>query len=286
VRRVLLAGVLAAACLMLSGCLKIDISLTVNRDDTVSGSIILGIDKRVAGLTGQTEEQLARSMMENSQLPRGARNEPYSDDTFVGARVVYDKVPLADFNAGSSDPDGLRITHVDGRYRVTGVIDLSEVDFSNPAISNFADTFQARIAITMPGKVLEHNGTLDGRTVTWNPKPGDRLEMLAVSEEAGLFGWTTDRWLLVGGVAVTCCLLVTLVLAGLIFWMLRRSRRSAPVDDAPVPPPGEGPPVEGPPVEGPTGTAVWPPVSDSAGGPPPSEHSPGPTEDPSGPPRW
>lgn len=280
-RRVLLAGVLAAACLLLSGCLKIDISLTVNRDDTVSGSIILGIDKRVAGLTGQTEEELARSMTENSQLPRGARNEPYSDDTFVGVRVVYDNVSLSEFNIGSTDPDGLRITHADGKYRVTGVLDLSEVDFSNPAISNFADTFQARIAVTMPGKVLEHNGTLDGRTVTWNPKPGDRLEMLAVSEEAGLLGWVTDRWLLVGGVAVTCCLLVTLVLAGLIFWMLRRSRRSAPVEEAPAPPPGEGPTGTAP-----AGQALWPPVSDSAGGPPPSEHSPGPTEDPSNPPRW
>jgi hypothetical protein len=256
-RRVLLAGVLAVACLLLTGCLKIDVALTVNRDDTVSGTAILAVDKRVAELTGQSEEQLVRSMIENSRLntATGTHTEPYSDSTFVGVRVIYDHAPLTEVNPGTPDSDALRIVHADERYTVSGVLDLSNLDLTNPALRNLGASLQVRIAITMPGRVLEHNGSLNGRTVTWQPKAGERLVLHAVSQEAGLFGFLTGRGLLVGGIGVTCCLFVTLILAGLIFWLLRRSGNAGPANG-------------------------------SAEAPPPSEHSPAPTADPSNPPPW
>jgi hypothetical protein len=246
-------------CLVLTGCLKIDIGLTVHGNDTVSGSAILGIDKRVVALTGQSEDEIIRSMTENSdtQLPPGARTEQYRDDTFIGVRVIFDNVTLADFNSDSTGPGDLRIEHTEGQFRVTGNVDLSDVDMSDPALSNIAGSFQTRVAITMPGRVVEHNGSLSGRTVTWHPAAGEITEIRAVSAEPlRLLGRDIDRPWHVALAAVlglgTC--LVFLVAAGLlIFWLVRRNRRAATA-------PAEGPP--------------------------PSAHSPGPTGDPSNPPPW
>ena len=46
-RAVALAG---AAVVLLSGCLKLDINLTVRSDDKVDGTFIVGVDKQVAAL--------------------------------------------------------------------------------------------------------------------------------------------------------------------------------------------------------------------------------------------
>jgi len=258
-RRFVAAGLLAAVCFLLTGCLKIDIGLTVHGNDTISGSAVLAIDRRVAALTGQTEDEIIQSMTENSrtQLPPGARTERYSDDTFIGVRVVFDNMSLSTFNSGSAGPEDLRIVHTEGQFRVTGSVDLSEVDISSPATQSIADSFQTRVAVTMPGRVVEHNGELDGRTVTWHPKAGERTELRAISNEPTRFlGLDVQRpWHLVAILGICLCSLFVLAAVILVVFLVRRGTRSA------------------------TG-------SGSAEVPPPSEHSPAPTTDPTNPPQW
>jgi hypothetical protein len=254
---VVAAGLLAAVCFLLTGCLKIDIGLTVHSNDTVSGSAVLAIDRRVAALTGQTEDEIIRSMTENSatQLPPGARTERYTDETFIGVRVIFDNMSLSTFNSGSAGPEDLRILHADGQFRVTGSMDLSEVDLSSPGNQSLADSFQTRVAVTMPGRVIEHNGELDDRTVTWHPKAGERTDMRVVSEESsGFLG--IDRlqpWhVVVALLGAGLCLVLVAAVVILVIWLVRRSR----------------------------------PATGSAEVPPPSAHSPAPTTDPTNPPPW
>jgi hypothetical protein len=85
------------------------------------------------------------------------------------------------------------------------------------------------LAITFPGAVLEHNGELEDRTVTWDL---DDLE----DESEGLFAQSRIGggfpWAIVGGV------LLALLVAGAVVWRIRDAR------PRPVPVPSSTPVVE------------------------------------------
>src|SRR5215217_729336 len=203
----------------LSGCMKVDAQLVIHEDDTVSGSVVLALDKRLAGLTGKSEDQLVDSIgVDADKIAHGAATEPYSDAGFVGHRIVFTGTPLSDFH-GTGDHDSLTLTH-DGRsYLLNGVVDLRTVNLADPAVQRFADLFTFRISITFPGEVVEHNGVLDGRTVTWSPKPGQSSELHARAEEPGITWWP---WALGAGV------FIVVIAAALLVWVL--SRRRAPAE--------------------------------------------------------
>ncbi|WP_157545164.1 LppM family (lipo)protein [Hamadaea tsunoensis] len=211
--RTAFALAVAALLFALTGCMKIDAQLTVGADDTVSGTIVMGVDKRLAGLTGQTEDQLVASMgLDTAKLPTGATVEKYADDGFVGRKIVFSGTPLKDFT-GTGDKDTFSIVHSGHEYVFNGVVNLSLVQLDNPAVKPFADMFGVTFAVTFPGKVIEHNGELNGRTVTWKPKAGQSYAMRARAEEP-----TSTAWILpvvlsgVGVLAVVAIVLV--VLAG------------------------------------------------------------------------
>jgi len=248
-RRSAVLGVLVVCLALLGGCAKVDMELTIHADDTITGSMVVAYDKRMAALTNQSEENLVRSLTDSGRVhvPAGARTEPYSDDVYVGVRVVYDRVTIENSNRAASDPNDLRIAHTGGRYIVSGAMDLTDLDLTNPALQEVADTFQMRIAITMPGRVLTHNGELDDRTVTWRPKAGERTELRAESEESSGFLGLSRQWPTVATIGAAGCLLVVSIVAGLILWRLRRRRQSPSV------------PPAAPPVAVPPRPSMWPP---------------------------
>lgn len=202
----------------LSGCMKVDAQLVVHEDDTVSGSVILAVDKRLATLTGKSENQLVDSLgVDADKIAAGATTEPYSDPSFVGRRIVFSGTPLSDFH-GTGAQDSLTLTH-DGRsYLFNGVVDLRGVNLAEPAVQRFADLFSFQVSIAFPGKVVEHNGVLTGQTVTWTPKAGETLALHARAVEPGITWWP---WALGAGVFV-----IVIAAAGLV-WAVSR-RRTAP----------------------------------------------------------
>ncbi len=202
----------------LSGCVKMDIVLSLD-GDTVSGTMIVGIDKKVLELSGQSEDELVDQLTEDVPDTEGVTAAPYEDDTFIGTKFTLDGVSLDEFNnEGSTSSDDLQITHdADaGRYKVSGVLDLSAASGETPDVE-FAQSVDIKIAITFPGRVISHNGELDGTTVTWQPKAGDKLTMEATASDASSFSW-----LLVVGIAVP----VLLLIAGLVAWFFLRGRSS------------------------------------------------------------
>ena len=71
-RLVLLAG---ATVLLLTGCVKLDVDLTVGDNDTVSGTYIIAIDRSLLQLTGQDADSLYEQLssgFDTSKLPAGA----------------------------------------------------------------------------------------------------------------------------------------------------------------------------------------------------------------------
>jgi hypothetical protein len=171
----------------LAGCMKVDAQVAISADDTVTGSIVMALDKRLAPLTGKSEEQLVSGIsLKPDDIARGTTVEPYQDASFVGRRYVFKDVPLREFHG--TDQVSVTLAH-DGRtYLLNGVADLRTVNLTDPAVQRFASLFSFSVSVTFPGKVVESNGTLSGRTVTWTPKAGESLPMHARAETSG-FTW-------------------------------------------------------------------------------------------------
>ena len=248
---------LALVAFSLTGCMKLDLDMTVNSDDTLDGTVVLALDKSVLKLSGKDPEQAFSSAESGmSDLPEGSRTEVYDDGKYYGKKIVYDDLPLADFNSGK--PGAPSLTHADGKYVFTadlgtGVADLGrQAELMRPFLSGIRITF----AVTFPGEVVEHDSraVVDGRTVRWDLQVGEDNKLRAVAEDSS-FPWPVVA--VVGGV------LGLLVIAGIVVLAVSLSRRQraaqAVVDSAPAypaagppPDPAPAPPADPPPQAYPT----------------------------------
>ncbi|MGH8828722.1 MAG: LppM family (lipo)protein, partial [Jiangellaceae bacterium] len=173
-----------------------------------------------------------------TDLPEGSTSEPYDDGEFVGAKYTFTDAPLSTFDEG--DTEGLHIVHEGDEFILTGALDLSDtatgdLEGLEGMFEGAIEDFDFRISVTFPGEVIEHNGDLDGTTVTWVPQPGDNVELSARAQDSGgAGGLPIWGWILIAAAIVA-------VLAGALFYFSRN--RTKPDDAAPgagayPPPPG------------------------------------------------
>jgi hypothetical protein len=280
-----------ALALLLSACLKLDMSLEVSSDDTVSGSVIFAVQKELLDLAGGSVEDLLGT---DAPLPEGVEGvsvEDYEDSEFAGQRYTLDAVPLEQFNSGDGE-EQLRIAREGDVFTVSGVLDLSSgltgpTGLTGIDPSQFLQGADLRISISFPGDVTDANGQVDGNTVTWRPEIGERLELHATASAVGGGDSNLTTILIIAGIAVVVIAIVVAVVLS-----QRRGRPAVAVaggGDAgtagsgepsmapgarPPAPPGE--PEEPPPPAGPT--AVPPSAP-----PPPPPPEPGPTSEPTDP---
>lgn len=209
---------LLAAAFMLTGCMKIDMNLTIDADkDVIDGSLIFAMDKQVLALSGKSPEESFKDTGQLDDLPKGSRSEIYDDGKFYGRKLFFEQVPFAEFN---STTDGPRISHADGRYVFS--FDAESADLGDAAVLGPAlDSIEYTIAVTFPGNVIERDSKarLEGRTVSWVLKLSEKHELRAVSEEPSSF-----PWLLLGAVAG---LFGLLVVVGIIVLAVRMNKSAA-----------------------------------------------------------
>lgn len=215
VKALALGGIVA---LVLSGCMKLDMNLELQSDDTIDGSMIIAVSRQLAELSGTDPAELAEQMRDEAlsgdEMPEGSEVEVYEDDEFVGSEVTFEGADLDTF----AEDDSLRITRDGDDFVVAGEMDLSDSGMEGLDLTSSVDI---RVAITFPGAVADHNGELDGRTVTWVAEPGEVTTFSARgAAEAGALGALAGSmlWIVVGGVAA-------LVIIGLIVFLVVRSRR-------------------------------------------------------------
>ena len=260
-------GIASALVLALAGCVKMDINLDLQGDDTVDGHMTIAMSQALIEMSGEDPDTLVEQMQSDILDSDGelgeVRVEPYEDDDFVGSTTHFTGADLATF--GSDDADSLSIVRDGDDFVVTGAMDLTGEE--NEQLGAMMGSFDIRIAITFPGAVAEHTGELEGRTVVWTPKMGERNEISARGSAVAGGG--------AGGLPMGVLLAVGLGVLALV--VRNRSRGAeagapalatadgatyAPAADAgtyapgaapgaPVPPPpGHGvPPVAAPPVD-------------------------------------
>ncbi|GIU99928.1 MAG: hypothetical protein KatS3mg014_1544 [Actinomycetota bacterium] len=263
-RRLARLAMLAGLALLLTGCLKLDIDLRIQPDDTVDGAVVFAVAKDLVELGGGSFEDIVQETPFPSDV-EGVRVEEYDDGDFVGQRYVFDGVALEMF-AASPDPDSLRIVREGDTFRVSGALDLAgPTGVTGPDPAALFSSAEIRVAITFPGEVISSNGKVEGTTVVWEPKFGERLEIQATGSaipSGGGFGAMTVALLVVGVVA----------LAAIAALVVTSRRRAAPVAAQA----GEGDALAlAPSAEAPAGGDAPPTAT-----PPPGEETPPPPPPP------
>jgi hypothetical protein len=235
--------------------MQLDMSLTVNTDDTVDGQLLLTADKQILTSDNtRTLEQGFADLRRNIPAMPGGEESVYQDATRYGSLISYKHTPLSRFNSES-----IKLVKDNGTYRLTLPLDPKlyggKVATADPQQqAQFMKAMEFEIQVTFPGRVLDSNGSAVGTTVTWQVKSGaekpDQLFATAeipagvpqASGSASAAGGSGGGfpWLLIIGGAV-----VLAVAAAAVVLLIRRSGGvSGAVDPQPVagsvPPPGAG----------------------------------------------
>lgn len=291
-------GAFVALVFLMTGCIKLNMNLGINSDNTVSGTVEFGVQKELLDLTGQNVQDLLGSDAPFPSNAPGVTVEPFDDGEFAGQQFIFEDVPIEEFNSsgivgasgatgvsgatsGAGAGDTLQIARQGDTFVVTGVLDLSSAlsgatgPFGGTGGAQLFESADIKIAITFPGEVLQApGGEIDGNTVTYVPEFGERLEINATGsavdngEAADVVGGSDSFLpliLIIGGVVLVLLIVVFLVV---------RSRRHKGGGETPsgfgeagsAAAPVAAPP--GAPTEAPPPT---PPMPPAAPPPPPAE---------------
>ncbi|MEU7953667.1 DUF3153 domain-containing protein [Micromonospora chalcea] len=256
---------------ILSGCMQLNLGLTVNDDDTVSGQLLLTAPKSVLKQRNPDPAVAFAELRPNiPSLPPGAETR-YEDATSYGIQITYRKTPLAQFTSES-----VNLVRDDDLYRFALPLDPKKYGGKfgqqDPRQQQAFMTLMAfEISVTFPGRVLDTNGTVTGRSVTWKvvanqPKPSELRAVAqappppATSPAAVVTGDGSFPWL-----PVVAAVVVLLLVAAVVLVLLMRRRRSRGGPDATA---TTGPGVPAGPAPASTGAPAAPDAPTRPAGPP------------------
>ncbi len=254
---------LLALVVLATGCVRVDLAIAVHDDGSGTLSMLMAIDQQLLALTQQSGQAAANpfDQLEQtppSQLPPGAKVEPYQQDGFVGARLTFP------FAAGDDVATTLDQTFAD--VAASAAADVSPAptpgpsdSFQQPGTSPLQDftlrrqsnggwRFQATVPsqipaadsgidpatvktlfkdasftvhLALPGHVTQTNADEQhGNELTWNIDPlGDARTLTAESAPGGGAPTAFN----VAGLVVA-----SLALVGGALWVARRHGRLLP----------------------------------------------------------
>ncbi len=214
-----LAVLAALATVALTGCLRFGADLEVSQDDTVSGTYVVAVKEGTGDTYGVSDKELATSIWEDypqSGVLADATIGGYHQDGYEGIKVTFTDAPLAMF-APTAEEWG--IAHVGDEFVVSGpanstVPDDAAADDAAGDADALADA-EFTVKLTFPGKVSASNGTVAGRSVSWDLAGGpDTLEARASAVP------TKDP-----AVAMSYVVAVVLGVGGLAYWLAGRLAR-------------------------------------------------------------
>lgn len=188
---------------VLSGCVRLDGDLAINgtaseAEDTITGTMVVAVADEWALAHGEDPANLSDAIADElaANPSGGLTGEPYVSDGYTGSTLTFDEVPI-DRLASSTD-GALSITREGERYVVRG--DLSALDpVEGEEDADAGPPWTARLSITFPEEVTDHNGSLDGRTVTWDLDASSEDSTIFATSSVGPVSWISrvPVWLLV-----------------------------------------------------------------------------------------
>ncbi len=206
----------------LSGCVRIISNVTLHENNTASGEMIVAVQEGIGASMGMTDQDFADQLNVDSGVDAmvNAKVTPYKQDGYVGTRITFSDEPIESFTG----VDGT-ITREGDTFVFQGTAPDSSETQSLPEGSGAIAT----ISITFPGAVTDHNGTLDGTTVTWNLLTQTDAPYATGSAIGG--GTNSHIAVIVIAVAIAALVLLALVIVGIV--LLTRRKGGSPADEAP-----------------------------------------------------
>ena len=323
-RRLVVALVVVAAVVVLSGCFRIRDDVTIRADGTGSVAIHAEIDKKALasfydrldaiggrGGSGRVAETIFNPV--DTTFPDGTKVRTTNDAERATADASFDFSGPDDyqrkigqvFQTVSPDPDAtldelgsIEVRRVDGRVDVALDLGSFTANIATLDLSVITDVVgqaaapEAVVTITMPGSILSTNGRADGRTATWDVLTRDTPTRLTASSKVSSGGTPLWAYVLAAG---TIVLLVGVMVAFLISSRRHRAPAATAPEPGPWAPAGPGatgtffPPQPPAPPSWPVPPPVpAPPAPPPAGAPPwpPSPWAAPPPPAPAPPPPW
>jgi len=195
--------------LLLTGCFKFTMDIEIDSQDTVSGQAAVGLSKELQAFA-QSED--GADTTEAFKDIEGALRQEFDDGTFVGQQYEFASVPIEAF-ALQDEARVLTITRDGDNLIIDGALNFEDPNAGGPGDLGLAQAFfdaaDIRVAIKVPGEVLETNGDIDQatNTITWYPQYGlDNKISAVVLAPPATSTWVW--WLIGGGVLVVIAVMV------------------------------------------------------------------------------
>jgi hypothetical protein len=175
-----------------------DVNLVINKDATVSGSMIFAVADSLAEFGDSdtiNNDPLKDSFNTKAE---GVTESEYKSDGYTGIMYTFDRITFEEFNKGNSgDENEFKLIRDGNRLSIKGLIDFSQTDSegANNDLSDLGDlgdkfaksilsSFNMNISVKFPVRVLESTGKIsdDGMTVSWKPKYGEKVDISTTVE--------------------------------------------------------------------------------------------------------
>ncbi|MGW4356983.1 LppM family (lipo)protein [Nocardia sp. NPDC004582] len=154
----------AGLAVLLTGCLRVQVSMGVSSNDRVSGRI-------VAAAVPQHEKDKGPQLKAPDGLSGKVRVDSYAQDGYVGSQVYFDDLTFGEVQqlGGLSDQTSGMFNLVFARtgdlVTLTGRVDLKSLPPQGSDV---------QLTVAFPARVATTNGTREGDSVvTWKLPPGD-----------------------------------------------------------------------------------------------------------------
>lgn len=169
-----------------SSCIKFDVNLVVNSDGTVNGRIIYAVSESLKSLSESGESNTELDDLLDESTP-GVTVKPYDQGGYEGKQYFLENVPFDEFEDNGNSGE-LSFNREGDQITMSGYLDLEvesdestsdEAIFGDALAQSLLSSGDIRIRVKFPAEVIATTGELskDKRTVTWNPKIGDRIDL-------------------------------------------------------------------------------------------------------------
>lgn len=212
--------------LLLTGCIQLNVELTVKEDMSGEVTVKAGVLNSVASMVGDTKD-LFSDLYEAADDDKNLTASSYKNKDYQGVQVTG---KIADVSEGNDDLLGkgfvVTKTQVEGKdafklnipaNSVTGSITES----AGQSLSSLEEygKMDLKVIVTFPYPVAETNGTLSNgnKTVTWDLLTFTEKNMTAVAVKGAKGGGGS-------GFLVVLIVIIVLVVAALVVFALMKSK--------------------------------------------------------------
>lgn len=204
-RRTVAAIALLVLMPLLAGCLRVQVSMGISKDDLVTGQLVVATQRT-------TDDDEGPQLQAPSEFGSKVRISPYAQDGYVGSRALFDKLTFAEVGRlGELYPDAghtfaLTLRRSGDSVLLEGTVDLTSLPSAGADIE---------LTAAFPAAITSTNGSRQGDSmVSWNLPAGDSSRITAEARYRDPHARSFAGWMgIVGGFGVA----VAIVVAGLAY---------------------------------------------------------------------